>query len=89
MNQNSTTSPYNLIVSDPNNEQVNITLNQVDPSTINIPITRVEKENNQLTIEILSLSIAPMEQEIDFNTGANKNINLIDEHRDVYSFKDD
>ena len=72
-----------------NNKQVNITLNQVDPKTINISITRVAKEHTLLTTELLSSSIAPMKQETDFNTSVNKNINPIDEHRDIYSVKDD
>ena len=72
-----------------NNEQVNITLNQMDPKTINIPITRVAKEHTLLTTELPSSSIAPMKQETDFNTSANKNISPIDEHRDIYSVKDD
>ena len=76
-------------MSTPNNGQVDIALTQVDTKTINIPITRVAKEHTQLTFELLSSSIASMEQDTDFKTGENKNINLIDEHRDIYSAKDD
>ena len=84
-----TTSSYNAIVSTPNDGQVDIALTQVDTKTINIPITRVAKEHTLLTTELPSSSIAPMKQETDFNTSANKNISPIDEHRDIYSVKDD
>ena len=67
-------------MSAPNNDKLNIALNQVNPKTINIPITRVSKEHTQLTFELLSSSISPMEQEADFKTGENKNINQIDKH---------
>ena len=89
LNQNSTTPAYNSIVYASNNEEVNITLTQVDPKTINIPIARVAKEHTQLTIEIISSSISSMEQETDFNTGEHTNINTIDIHRDIFSAKDD
>lgn len=89
LNQNSTTPAYNSIVSASNNEEVNITLTQADPKTINIPITRVAREHTQLTIEIISSSISSMEQETDFNTGEHTNINTIDIHRDIFSAKDD